>query len=293
MTDAFGLAWPAPAKLNLMLRIVGRRPDGYHELQTVFRFIDLADTLQFRVRADGVLRRMRDLPGVSEQQDLVMRAARLLQRRGGTSLGADISLDKRIPVGAGLGGGSSDAATALVALNRLWGLDYTEDQLADLGLFLGADVPVFVRGRAAWAEGVGEKISPVDLPRAWYLVLFPDCHVSTAAVFNDPELTRNSARIKIADFLAGDQVNDCISVVSRRYPAVAEALRWLSEYARARLTGTGASVFAEFTDQASAQRVAEALPADLRGQVVRGLARSPLLDRLIQYDARSESCANQ
>jgi 4-diphosphocytidyl-2-C-methyl-D-erythritol kinase len=269
--------WPAPAKLNLMLRIVGRREDGYHLLQTVFQFLDVADGLQFHLRSDGQVRRTSSLSGVPEEQDLVVRAARLLQREGGVALGVDIHLEKRLPMGGGLGGGSSDAATTLVALNQLWNVGFDEDRLAALGLGLGADVPVFIRGGAAWAEGVGEDLTPIDVPEPWYLVLVPPCHVSTADVFTDPELTRDSPRITIPDFLAGRSGNDCVAVVSRRYPEVAEAMAWLSQYAEPRLTGTGACVFAAFEDEASARHVLQQLPGHCQGLVARGLNRSPLL----------------
>ncbi|MFC1684849.1 4-(cytidine 5'-diphospho)-2-C-methyl-D-erythritol kinase [Pseudomonadota bacterium] len=269
--------WPAPAKLNLMLRVVGRREDGYHLLQTVFQFLDVADRLQFHVRPDGQVRRISPLSGVPEEQDLVVRAARLLQQESGVTLGADIHLEKQLPMGGGLGGGSSDAATTLVALNQLWNLGFDEDRLAALGLGLGADVPVFVRGYAAWAEGVGEELVPIDVPEPWYLVIVPPCHVSTVDVFTDPELTRDSPRITIPDFLAGRSENDCMAVVSRRYPEVAEAMEWLSQYAEPRLTGTGACVFAAFEDETSARQVWHQLPGHFQGLVARGLNRSPLL----------------
>ncbi len=273
-------AWPAPAKLNLMLRVVGRRPDGYHLLQTVFQFLDRWDEIRFRVREDGVISRTFDLSGVPEEQDLACRAARLLQGAGGTSLGAEIELRKRLPMGAGLGGGSSDAATVLVALNRIWGTGLSTDRLAQLGLQLGADVPVFVRGSAAWAEGVGEKLTPLELPEQWYLVVIPDCHVSTAAIFSDPRLTRDSPRITIADFFSGSRGNDCLPVVIRRHPEVAEAHRWLERFAESGLSGTGAAVFAVFSDRDAAREVLDRLPAHFSGFVARGLNRSPLFDRL-------------
>ncbi|HEC15394.1 MAG TPA: 4-(cytidine 5'-diphospho)-2-C-methyl-D-erythritol kinase [Sedimenticola sp.] len=269
--------WPAPAKLNLMLRILGRRPDGYHLLQTVFQFVDASDELYFRVRRDGLIRRLSPLAGVPEDQDLVVRAARLLQQEAGVVAGADIRLEKRLPMGGGLGGGSSDAATTLVALNRLWDLGLGAEQLAGLGLRLGADVPVFIRGQAAWAEGVGESLSPVDLPEPWYLILVPPCHVSTAEIFADPELTRDSPRITIADFLSGRAENDCLAVVRRHYPPVADALDWLGRFAEPRLTGTGGCVFAAFEDEGSARSVLRQLRGNCQGLVVRGMNRSPLL----------------
>ncbi|MCW8905913.1 MAG: 4-(cytidine 5'-diphospho)-2-C-methyl-D-erythritol kinase [Sedimenticola sp.] len=271
--------WPAPAKLNLMLRVVGRRADGYHLLQTVFRFIDFSDEIKFHLRSDGRVKRFGGSAGVSEPEDLAVRAARLLQQYSGTGLGVDITLKKRIPMGGGLGGGSSDAATVLTALNQLWNARLSRQELARLGLQLGADVPVFIEGLNAWAEGVGERLQPVSLPAAWYLVLSPPCHVSTADVFGDPELTRNASQTTIRDFLAGSRENDCLPVVSMRYPEVAEALTWLGGFAEARLTGTGGSVFAEFADPAEADRVCREAPPKFQAVVARGLDRSPLRDK--------------
>ncbi len=272
--------WPAPAKLNLFLHIVGRRPDGYHLLQTVFQFIELGDVIDLAVRNDGLIRRVTSLPGVGEDSDLTVRAARCLQAAAGTPLGADIAVEKRLPMGAGLGGGSSDAATVLVALNQLWSLGYTEDRLAELGLTLGADVPVFVRGRAAWAEGVGERLTPVKLPEPWYVVLVPPCHVSTAEIFGAPELTRNAPPLTIAAFLSGSGSNLCEAVVRRRYPEVGEALDWLNEHAPARMSGTGAAVFAPCVDEAAARRIAGLAPAAWRAFAAKGRNRSPLHDVL-------------
>jgi 4-diphosphocytidyl-2-C-methyl-D-erythritol kinase len=269
--------WPAPGKLNLFLRIVGRRADGYHLLQTVFQFIDRCDTLSFDIRDDGAIRALHALPGVSPQADLTVRAARLLQRLTGTPLGADISLSKTLPMGGGLGGGSSDAATTLVALNHLWQTGLDPDRLAELGLSLGADVPVFVCGRAAWAEGVGEKLTAVDVEEPWYVVLSPAVEVSTAGVFGDPELTRDSPPIRITSFRAGTLGNDCEPVVRRRYPQVAQALDWLGQFGQARLTGTGACVFAPFGGRAEAEEVLARGPPGWVGFVARGLNRSPLL----------------
>lgn len=268
--------WPAPAKLNLMLRIVGRRTDGYHLLQTVFQFLDIGDRIGFRVRQDGRICRVNELPGVTEESDLAVRAAKLLQRHSGTALGVDLYLEKNLPMGAGLGGGSSDAATALVVLNRLWDTRSGIDRLADLGLTLGADVPVFIRGRSAWGEGIGEKLEPIELPCHWYLILVPSCHVSTAEIFSDPDLTRNSPRIKIRDFLDGSVQNDCSSVVCRRYPPVRHAMQWLGNYSAPRLTGTGAAVFASFENEDQARSVHQKVPEGYRSFVVRGVNRSPL-----------------
>lgn len=273
-------AWPAPGKLNLFLHVVGRRPDGYHNLQTIFQFIDRCDELHFTVRRDGQIRLLSPLPGVPEERDLTVRAARLLQEARGTRLGADIRVEKRLPMGGGLGGGSSDAATTLVALNRLWGLALSEDRLAELSLRLGADVPVFVRGHAAWAEGVGERLVPVNLEEPWYVVIEPPVTVPTAAVFGAAELTRNSAPVTIRDFLSGLCRNDCEVVVFARYPEIAEARRWLAAFGAARLTGTGACVFAPFAEEEIAREVLGQLPAGWRGFVAKGLNRSPLADRL-------------
>lgn len=272
--------WPAPAKLNLMLRIVGRRADGYHELQTVFQFLDIHDELSFNLRADGRVKRVTPLSGVPEDADLVVRAARLLQQETGCKQGVDIELIKHLPMGGGLGGGSSDAATTLVALNAIWQTGLDGDELMALGLRLGADVPVFVFGHSAWAEGVGEKMSPIDLPEPWYLVIRPDCHVATAEVFQDPELTRNSPPIKIRDFLAGAGANDCRSVVEKNYPPVRDALRWLGRFAEAKLTGTGACVFAAFEDEIQARAPLAELPAGWQGFVSRGCNQSPLVARV-------------
>ncbi|MBK1716341.1 4-(cytidine 5'-diphospho)-2-C-methyl-D-erythritol kinase [Thiocystis violacea] len=274
------LAWPAPAKLNLMLRVVGRRADGYHELQTVFQFIDRCDRLWFDVRDDGLIRRPAPVEGVEERDDLTVRAARALQRATGCRSGVDIRCEKNLPMGGGLGGGSSDAATTLVALNHLWGTGLDEEALSELALPLGADVPVFVRGRAAWAEGVGERLVPVELPEPWYLILAPPCAVSTKDVFSHPELTRDSQVITLADFLSGDASNDCLSVVRHGYPDVDVALEWLSAWGGGRLTGTGACVFAVFGDQESAMEALRQSPARMRGFVAQGLNRSPLFDRL-------------
>jgi 4-diphosphocytidyl-2-C-methyl-D-erythritol kinase len=276
--------WPAPAKLNLFLHIVGRRPDGYHELQTCFQFVDLCDELSITVRGDGQIHRHGGAPGVPEASDLTVRAALLLQRTMGCAAGADIRISKRIPMGAGLGGGSSDAATTLVALNHLWGLSLSEDELVRLGLTLGADVPVFVRGRAAWGEGVGERLTPLrgaQAPaEAIYLIVKPNVAVSTAAVFQDPELTRNSAPITIAGFLSSGGRNDCEPIVRRRYPEVAQALDWLSNFGDARLTGTGACVFAACESVDLAREWMRKVPPAFDAYVARGLNDSPLPRRL-------------
>ncbi len=267
--------FPAPAKLNLMLRVTGRRADGYHLLQTVFRFIDHGDTVRLRVRADGVLSRPLPMPGVPEEDDLALRAARALQVATGTSLGADIQVEKRLPLGGGLGGGSSDAATVLLALNHLWQTGLSRKRLQEMALPLGADVPVFVYGQSAIAEGVGEVLVPLPLPPAWYLVLVPPVAVSTAAVFQDPELKRNSEKIKIQGFSVPGG-NDLEPVVCRTYPEVARHLEWLKTAGKAQMTGSGACVFAEFADEAAARRALAACPGDMRGFVARGLDVHPL-----------------
>ncbi|MBV6848330.1 4-(cytidine 5'-diphospho)-2-C-methyl-D-erythritol kinase [Xanthomonas euvesicatoria] len=275
-------AWPAPAKLNLFLQITGRRADGYHLLQTVFRLLDWGDTVHLRVRRDGQIRRLGEsLPGVSEDDDLVIRAARLLHSATGTQAGAEIRVDKRIPAGGGFGGGSSDAATVLVALNALWGLGLAADVLAELGLQLGADVPVFVRGRNAWAEGVGEQLTPISLPEAAYLLVDPGVHVPTPALFRSQELTRDAAPAKIADFASGSLLDNAFEpVLRRREPAVEAVFQALSRVGTPRLTGSGSGCFVEFATRAAAEQALAQLPGSLRAWVVEGAAHSPLLDAL-------------
>jgi 4-diphosphocytidyl-2-C-methyl-D-erythritol kinase len=274
------LVCPAPAKLNLFLHIVGRRADGYHLLQTLFRFVDRADTLTFRSRMDGRIERSGDLPGVPPEQDLTVRAARLLREASATHAGATIVLDKCLPLGGGVGGGSSDAATTLIALNRLWGLKWTRSRLQELALQLGADVPVFVFGRNAFAEGVGERLHAVELPPAWYVVLVPQLAVSTAEVFSDPDLTRDSTPIRIASFSAGAGRNDLEAVVCRRHPVVARHLEWLRQHAPAAMTGSGACVFAAFDSESAALDVFQRRPQGMQGFVARGLDRHPLWEWL-------------
>lgn len=272
--------WPAPGKLNLFLHVVGRRSDGYHLLQTAFQFIDLCDEIHFELRPAGVVERASELAGVPPDEDLAVRAARyLLAMRARSAPGVAIHVRKRLPLQGGVGGGSSDAATVLVALNQLWGMGLPTGRLTAIGLELGADVPVFIHGRAAWAEGVGQQLTPADFPEAVYLLVRPDAAVGTAEVFKDPELTRDSAPIKIRDFLTSGGRNDCEPVVRRRFPAVAEALDWLGRFAPARLTGTGSCVYAAMPDEASARDALGQLPRRWTGHVVRGINRSPLLDR--------------
>jgi len=284
--------WPAPAKLNLFLHVTGRRPDGYHELQTLFQLIDLCDTVGIEVRADGLIERREGPREVEPDADLTLRAARALQAATGTSLGASLRVIKRIPLGGGLGGGSTDAATALLALNHLWDCRLSVDELARLGLPLGADVPVFVKGFSAWAEGVGERLVPVELPEQWYVLIRPGVSVPTRDVFQSPELTRNSPLITIRAFFESGARNDCEPVVRARWPEVAEALDWLdrqlsrdSQRAQARLTGTGSCIFASLASAAEAERIAARVPDRWRSFVARGLNASPV-HVLLQKSAR-------
>ena len=280
----------APAKLNLFLHVIGRRADGYHLLESVFQLLDFGDTLEIVVRGDGSLRRSVDLPDVAVEDDLVMRAAHLLKRHGGTVLGADLALTKRIPIGGGLGGGSSDAATTLLALNRLWGLDLPRSELARLALELGADVPFFIFGRNAFARGIGEDLVQVELPQRWYVVLVPPCSVPTAAIFRSPDLTRNAKSVKIEDFPASawsfpamEFRNDLEPVVCAEFAPVARVLGWLHDFdagalCAARMSGSGACVFAAFGSHEQAQAVLAQKPADCEGFVASALSRHPLLD---------------
>ena len=276
--------WPAPAKLNLALQITGRRADGYHLLQTVFRLLAWGDRIHLRPRPDGAIRRVgASVPGVAEDDDLVIKAAKLLQKFAKSGQGADIGVEKRIPAGGGFGGGSSDAATVLVALDHLWGCELGPDRLTGLGLQLGADVPVFVRGQNAWAEGVGEVLTPLDLPPAWYLLVDPGVHVPTAALFASPDLTRDAAPAKISDFVSGSLLGNAFEpVVRRREPAIEAVFQALSHIGTPRLTGSGGGCFVEFADRTAAEAALALLPAGLRAWVVEGAARSPLLDALAQ-----------
>ena len=280
-------AWPAPAKLNLFLQITGRRPDGYHALQTVFRLLDWGDTVYLRPRPDGVIARIgAGAAGVAEADDLLVRAANLLKSDANCVEGVDIGIEKRIPMGGGFGGGSSDAATVLVALDRLWGLGFGEDRLAALGLVLGADVPVFVRGRNAWAEGVGEQITTIALAPAWYLLASPGVHASTAGLFQAPDLTRNAAPAKMSDFLSGTSPSGAAldnafePVLRRREPAVEAVFEALARIGTPRLTGSGSGCFVEFATRDAAMDALQRLPAQLDARVAQGAARSPLLDAL-------------
>ncbi|HTQ77340.1 MAG TPA: 4-(cytidine 5'-diphospho)-2-C-methyl-D-erythritol kinase [Burkholderiales bacterium] len=267
--------YPAPAKLNLLLHVLGRRADGMHELQTVFRLIDRCDRIGISVRDDGAIR----FDGVFGNQNLCVRAAESLKARSGTALGCEIALEKIVPVGGGLGGGSSDAATTLIVLNRLWGANLSRDQLMEMGARLGADVPFFLLGSNALGEGVGERLTALDLAAAWYLVLTPQVAVSTAEIYSDAALTRDTKRLKIPPFLSGQGRNDLESVATRRHPEIAEHLAWLRRRAaQARMTGSGACVFAEFADEQAARALERALPPAMRGFVARGLERHPLHD---------------
>ncbi|GAA3525264.1 4-(cytidine 5'-diphospho)-2-C-methyl-D-erythritol kinase [Zobellella aerophila] len=274
------LSLPAPAKLNLFLYITGRRDDGYHNLQTLFQFVDFGDTLTFIPTTDGSLALSPALPGVATEDNLILRAARLLQQHTGCPLGARIELDKRLPMGGGLGGGSSDAATTLVGLNRLWELGLAQEQLATLGLSLGADVPVFVKGQAAFAEGVGDILTPATPPEPWYLVLSPGVSVATAAIFTDPDLPRNSPSLSLEQRLLLPWENDCEALVKKRHPEVAKLLGWLLEYAPSRMTGTGACIFATFDSRPAAEKVLAQVPDSVTGFVAKGCNISPLFDAL-------------
>ncbi len=284
------ISWPAPAKLNLFLHINGRRADGYHELQTLFVILDVGDELRIRVDESNAITLEPEVPGVPLEQNLIYRAAQLLKAHSERPLGAHIQLTKRLPMGGGLGGGSSDAATTLVALNHLWRLGLSEDELALMGRSLGADVPVFVRGRSAFAEGVGERLQPVEIPTKWYLVVHPQVHVSTAQIFQDPELPRDTPKQEWAELRDGSWKNDCEALVKKQYPEVAKALGWLLEYAPSRMTGTGACLFAEFEEEESARKVLANMPNWLQGFVGRGVTLSPL-QTILQQVCASEKTA--
>ena len=281
MSQEISSNWPAPAKLNLFLHINGRRSDGYHELQTLFQFVDCCDQLDFRVTDTPELILHSNMSNVvADSDNLILRAAKSLQQSTGYCGGAEIWLDKRLPMGGGLGGGSSDAATTLVALNQLWNTQLSHDELAAIGLKLGADIPVFIHGFAAFAEGVGESLQTVNPAELWYLIIAPDAHVSTAAVFQDPQLPRNTPKLGIDTLLSQPWRNDCQELVVSKYPQVAKALGWLLEYAPSRMTGTGACVFGEFSSQQQALAALAKLPSDMQGFVAKGMNISPLIVRL-------------
>ena len=273
--------WPSPAKLNLFLYITGRRADGYHDLQTLFQFLDYGDSLDIEPRNDDAIRLLTPVPGVADEDNLIVRAARMLAAKARDNgfrgpLGADIAVEKQLPMGGGLGGGSSNAATTLVALNHLWKTGFSDEQLAELGVTLGADVPVFVRGRAAFAEGVGEVLTFVEPEEKWYLVAHPGESISTPVIFNDPELPRNTPKRRLDTLLKCEFRNDCEVIARKRFRKVDAALSWLLEYAPSRLTGTGACVFAEFDTESAARQVLKQAPEWLHGFVARGVNRSSL-----------------
>ena len=288
-TGCWSCGWPAPAKLNLFLHIVGHRADGYHALQTLFQFLDHGDALAFRVRADGVIARVAGAAGVAADDDLAVRAARALQSATGNGSGADLFVRKQIPTGGGLGGGSSDAATALVALDHLWGTGLDTQELAAIGLKLGADVPVFVHGHAAWAEGVGEALEPVEPREPWYLVVVPPAEVSTAALFAAPELTRDCPPMTMHDFLSRGGGNVFERPARERYPEVAAALDWLrAQGVTPRLSGTGASAFGAFDNEAAARAARARLPTGWHGFAARGRNRSRLATRMAALAEQQE-----
>ena len=281
-----GLVLPAPAKLNLFLHITGRRDDGYHLLQTVFQFLDYSDEIRLSLRNDGVIQRVKGLDHIPFETDLCVRAAKLLQSFTQSTLGVDLSYEKKLPIGGGIGGGSSDAATVLQGLNKLWSCQLSDDELADLGLQLGADVPVFIRGFSAWAEGVGEQLTPIKLDEKWFLVIHPKISVSTAEIFIDKALTRDCEPLKIARFLKGNGFEDVNNVfepvVRNKYPEIAQALDWLSNFSPSRLTGTGACLFASFESEEKAKQVLDQLPKKWQGFVAKGLNESPLKSALLK-----------
>ncbi|WP_234496111.1 4-(cytidine 5'-diphospho)-2-C-methyl-D-erythritol kinase [Vibrio maritimus] len=276
--------WPSPAKLNLFLYITGRQPNGYHELQTLFQFIDLCDSLEITANKSGEITLSPDIEGVATQDNLIWKAATALQAKAECSFGAHIKLDKILPMGGGIGGGSSNAATVLVALNFLWQTGLNSDDLAEIGLALGADVPVFVRGFAAFAEGVGEKLSHADPVENWYLVVKPKVSIATVDIFTHPDLTRNTPKRELATLLESPHVNDCEKIVRMLYPEVDNQLSWLLQYAPSRLTGTGSCVFSEFNSKENAEKVLEMLPDTVSAFVAKGCNRSPLLETLANYE---------
>lgn len=269
------LTLTAPAKLNLFLHITGRRDDGYHNLQTVFQLLDYGDTLDITATDTTDIQVLPELPGVPQQDNLIYKAARLLQQHSQCSRGATITLHKVLPMGGGIGGGSSDAATALLGLNTLWNLNLPLAELADLGRQLGADIPVFVHGHSAWAEGIGEQLTTLQLPENYFVVLAPDCHVATAEIFSHKGLTRDTPVIKVAAFLEQGGHNDCQPLVQNLYPEVDKALNWLVKFADAKMTGTGACVFAKVDSRQEGQRILEQAPNNLKGFVARGVNLSP------------------
>ncbi|SBO10885.1 4-diphosphocytidyl-2-C-methyl-D-erythritol kinase [Vibrio mediterranei] len=277
-------SWPSPAKLNLFLYITGRQPNGYHELQTLFQFIDLCDELTITANTSGQITLSPDIDGVATEDNLIWKAASALQNRANCTYGAHIELNKILPMGGGIGGGSSNAATALVALNFLWQTRLTTDELAEIGLALGADVPVFVRGFAAFAEGVGEKLSEATPKEQYYLVIKPEVSIATVDIFTHPDLTRNTPKRALSMLLDSPYVNDCEKIVRMLYPEVDNQLSWLLQYAPSRLTGTGSCVFSEFNNEEEAEKVLEMLPDNVSAFVAKGCNRSPLLETLAKYE---------
>ncbi len=274
----------SPAKLNLFLHITGRRADGYHNLQTLFQLLNYGDTLSFTPNTDSRISLQPELPGVAFEQNLIIKAVRALAPFKPVNAGVDIQLEKRLPMGGGIGGGSSNAATTLVALNHLWNCNLSKAQLQSIGLTLGADVPVFINAQTAWAEGVGEQLLPVKTPAKWFLVVQPDCHVSTAEIFSNKDLTRDTSAIKVAAFLERGGKNDCEALVKSLYPPVNEAVTWLQKFDRnAKMTGTGACVFASFESVEEAQQVQAQLPKHLPGFVAQGVNQSPLYKLLPEF----------
>ncbi|CAM3755427.1 4-diphosphocytidyl-2-C-methyl-D-erythritol kinase [Vibrio aerogenes CECT 7868] len=283
--QAMTTTWPSPAKLNLFLYITGQRPDGYHELQTLFQFIDYGDELVIKVNSTGRITVSPEIKGVSLQDNLIWKAANKLKNLSQCPLGADITLHKKLPIGGGIGGGSSNAATALVALNYLWNTEYTEEQLADMGLSLGADIPVFIKGQAAFAQGVGEQLTPVKPREKYYLVVRPDVSISTAVIFSHPELTRNTRKRAMAELLDAPYGNDCEKIVRKLYPEVDKKLSWLLQYAPSRLTGTGSCIFAEFTSKNDALHVLAQMPENVSAFIAQGCNLSPLKKTLLSYQS--------
>ncbi|PSW13960.1 4-(cytidine 5'-diphospho)-2-C-methyl-D-erythritol kinase [Photobacterium sanctipauli] len=280
--------WPAPAKLNLFLYITGQRPNGYHELQTLFQFVDHSDTLTITANDSGDITLSPAIEGVATEDNLIYRAADMLRKKAGIQAGADIHIDKILPMGGGLGGGSSNAATTLIALNYLWQTNLDTDTLAELGLALGADVPVFVRGVSAFAEGIGEKLQPAEPEEKWYLVAKPEISIATVDIFTHPQLKRDSEKRSLSALISGVYENDCEKIVRSLHPEVDKALSWLVEYAPSRLTGSGACVFAEFSTQQEAIAILNILPDWLDGFVAKGVNTSPLLTALTAHSNESQ-----
>lgn len=274
---------PAPSKINLFLHILGQRPDGYHDIQTVFQFVDWCDELNFHLRDDGRINLNPELFGVQDADNLIVKAAHALQQHADCQLGADIILNKNIPMGAGLGGGSSDAATTLLALNQLWKLNLDLDQLTEIGVELGADVPVFVHGHSAWAEGIGDKLTPIILPEPWYLLAMPPCHVMTGSLYQDPRLRRDNKPLTIGSYHLGDGVNDFTPIVREDFPQVGQALDWLNQHGQGYMTGSGGTCFAQFDSAEEASRIAAQAPKSFATRVVKGMNHSPLQKLLTRH----------